>query len=67
MTKFSLITFHCEHCGIEVKVYSRRGAMTFSVNDKLFSKADVLSYHGFYVCIQCRELHTLINFREVEL
>ena len=41
--------------------------MTFSVNDKLFSKADVLSYHGFYVCIQCRELHTLINFREVEL
>lgn len=52
-----LITFKCECCGLEVNAHiDRKGVLVFSINDKLYSPDDVLTYQGYYVCIDCTDI-----------
>ena len=49
-----LISFVCQVCGMEVSAYiDRKGALFFSIRDKLYSPKDMLSDLGYFVCFDC--------------
>jgi len=49
-----LIEIPCEMCGLIHKLLFRRDNISFTVNNKLYSKNDILSFNGHLICIKCK-------------
>ena len=49
-----LIEIPCEHCGLIHKLYFRKNKISFTINNKLYSKNDILSFNGHLICIECK-------------
>ena len=60
-----LLTFKCEVCGTRIKAYFGKGALTFLVLDKLYSREDILIHLGYVMCPICREMNNNMKFEKV--
>ena len=49
-----LVEIPCEQCGLIHRLLFKKDKMTFTVNNKLYSKKDILSFNGYLVCIECK-------------